>query len=273
EAASQHPDLFVGLTLAGLSAESRKRRLSMWGWTYYTLQRPFQTVINNPQRALWIVVLTAGLLAMFYWRSSMYLTGPKCELMGWTLPLAKGCGQMVKLTTTLILLPVSRTTMTWLRETPLRRIVPFDDAMQFHILLGTLGFVFAWVHTIAHINDIYRWGDPRSSELYHAAFPKVQKQPSYFELCTSLVAVTGTIQLVTYSLVFVTASNWPRRAPWMVNTSLGKHLNNFTLIWRVHLLTVVYLASLLFHPMPHIPDEQNEWGHSDVWVWVGEYHL
>ncbi|CAD7701971.1 unnamed protein product [Ostreobium quekettii] len=269
EAASKYPDLVVGLTLAGLGAEARKRRLSMWGRISYTLQQPFRMVINNPQRALWIVVLTAGLLGMFYWRLSMYLTGPKCDLMGWTLPLAKGCGQMVKFTTTLILLPVSRTTMTWLRETPLRHIVPFDDAMQFHILLGKLGFIFAWIHTIAHVNDIYRWGDPESSQLYYAAFPGEKKQPTHLELCMSLVAVTGIIQLISYSLVFLTASNWPRRAPWMVNTPLGKYLNNFKLIWRVHHLTVVYMAALLFHPMPHIPDEKNEWGHSDVWAWVG----
>eukprot|EP00803_Ostreobium_quekettii_P010653 evm.model.scf_1493.2 EVM.evm.TU.scf_1493.2 scf_1493:10038-12559(-) len=118
QAASVHPDVFAGLTLAGLSAEPKKRQLSMWGKISCTLRRPFRAVVNNPQRSLWIVVLTAGLLGMFYWRLSMYLAGPKFHLMGWTLPLAKGCGQMVKLTTTLILLPVSRTTMTWLRCAP-----------------------------------------------------------------------------------------------------------------------------------------------------------
>ncbi|CAD7698281.1 unnamed protein product [Ostreobium quekettii] len=269
EATSKYPDLVVGLTLANLGKDSRKRRLSVWGGITYTLQQPFRTVINNPQRTLWLVVLIASLMAMFYWRLSMYMHGPKCDLMGWTLPLAKGCGQMIKLTTTLILLPVSRATMTWLRATPLRHIIPFDDAMQFHILLGTLGFVFAWIHTLAHVNDIYKWGDRHHSELFKAAFPEEQRQPSHMELCMSLVAVTGMIQLISYSLVFLTASNWPRRAPWMVNTRLGKYLNNFKLIWRVHHLAAVYIVSLLFHPMPNLPDESNEWGYSDVWVWVG----
>ena len=103
----------------------------------------------------------------------------------------------------------------------MRHFVPFDDAIAFHILLGTLGFIFAWIHTLAHVNDILRWGDSNYHHLYQAAFPLEEKQPTHWELCTSLVAVTGVVQLVSYTLVFLTASNWPRRAHWMVNTQLG----------------------------------------------------
>ncbi len=53
----------------------------------------------------------------------------------------------------LILLPVSRNTMTWLRETPLREVVPFDDCITFHRLLGTLGLLSSLVHTACHMVD------------------------------------------------------------------------------------------------------------------------
>lgn len=269
EATSQYPDLLVGLTVLGLGSESSKKGLGLLKGVTDTLCEGYKTVINNPQRTLWIVILILALMGAFCWRAYMYSSGPKARLMSWTLPVAKGCGQMIKVTTTLILLPVSRTTMTRLRETPLRHIIPFDDAIAFHILLGTLGFIFAWIHALAHVHDLMRWGNPDLLYRFHDAFPDVVKQPTHFELWTSLVAITGCTQLLAYTLVFLTASNWPRRAPWMVNTRLGKWLNDFKLIWRVHHLTAVYIGSLLFHPFPHIPDESNEWGYSDVWAWIG----
>lgn len=115
EALSKYPDLLVGLTVVGLGSESAKKGLGLVKYVTDAVQQGYRTVINNPQRTLWIVLLIAALTGALYWRASRYSHGPKCELMSWTLPLAKGCGQMIKVTTTLILLPVSRTTMTWLR--------------------------------------------------------------------------------------------------------------------------------------------------------------
>ena len=54
------------------------------------------------------------------------------KLLGWTLPVAKGCAQAMKVTFTLILLPVSRNLMTTLRDTILRRFFRFDRAIEFH---------------------------------------------------------------------------------------------------------------------------------------------
>ena len=56
----------------------------------------------------------------------------KRKLLSWTLPVAKGCGQAMKVTFTLILLPVSRNLMTTLRDTVLRRFFLFDQAIEFH---------------------------------------------------------------------------------------------------------------------------------------------
>lgn len=267
-AISKYPDLLVGLTLVGLGPE-KKQQTGIFHWLKESMKQGYRNVINNPQRATWIVLLVALLFGAFWWRASRYADDAKSDLMGWSLPIAKGCGQMIKVTTALILLPVSRNTTTWLRETPLRYIIPFDDAVAFHILLGTLGFIFAWIHALAHVNDILCWGNPKYSHLFYKAFPDEEKQPTYVELGTSLVAVSGIIMLVTYTLVFATASNWPRRTSWMQRTSFGKKLNNFNLIWYMHHLVAVYIAMLLVHPIPHIPDEKNEWGYSDTWAWIG----
>lgn len=46
-------------------------------------------------------------------------------------------------------------------------------------------------------------------------------------------------------------------------------MNNFNFIWYMHHLVLVLLALIMMHPKPHIPDEKNEWGYSDVWAWIG----
>lgn len=56
----------------------------------------------------------------------------KRRLLSWSLPVAKGCAQAMKVTFTLILIPVSRTLMTTLRETFLKQFFVFDGAIGFH---------------------------------------------------------------------------------------------------------------------------------------------
>ena len=54
------------------------------------------------------------------------------RLFGWTFPVAKGCAEAMKATFMLILLPVSRNLMTTLRDTILKHLFPFDDAIELH---------------------------------------------------------------------------------------------------------------------------------------------
>lgn len=107
------------------------------------------------------------------------------------------------------------------RMTFLRHIFPFDDAIGLHKLLGSLGFVFAVIHSLCHVVDVWRWGDPGRRELFFLAFPDETRQPTHFELLRSQVAITGMGMLSIYSIVFLTASNWPRRSPWLQETRLG----------------------------------------------------
>eukprot|EP00803_Ostreobium_quekettii_P007709 evm.model.scf_293.5 EVM.evm.TU.scf_293.5 scf_293:83743-88253(+) len=95
----------------------------------------------------------------------------KRMLLSWTLPVAKGCGQAMKCIFTVILFPVSRNLMTALRTTFLRHIFRFDDAIEFHKVVGYTGFFFAWTHTICHIVDVIRWVQTRRFARWSWAFP------------------------------------------------------------------------------------------------------
>jgi hypothetical protein len=52
--------------------------------------------------------------------------------MGYCLLTAKGAAETLKFNMALILLPVCRNTITWLRSTRLGPLVPFDDNINFH---------------------------------------------------------------------------------------------------------------------------------------------
>lgn len=71
--------------------------------------------MNNIQRLVIITVTVMMCVVCFYWRYSMWAHTPKRELMSWTLPIAKGCGQAMKIVFSLILIPVSRNCLTWAR--------------------------------------------------------------------------------------------------------------------------------------------------------------
>eukprot|EP00210_Caulerpa_lentillifera_P004640 g4425.t1 len=95
----------------------------------------------------------------------------KRKLLGWALPVAKGCAQAMKVVFTLILIPVSRNLMTTLRETFLKQYLAFDEAIEYHKFLGTLGFWLAWAHTLCHGVGISRWRDEERFKWWSFAFP------------------------------------------------------------------------------------------------------
>lgn len=95
----------------------------------------------------------------------------KRKLLSWTLPIAKGAGQAMKGTFTLILFPVSRNLMTTLRNTFLKNLFDFDEAIEFHRFLGKFGFFFAWLHTLCHVVDVIRWSETGRFERWSWAFP------------------------------------------------------------------------------------------------------
>lgn len=83
---------------------------------------------------LWLVT-TASLFA---WKFYQYRNRTSFQVMGYCLPVAKGAAETLKLNMALILLPVCRNTLTWLRSTRARKIVPFDDNINFHKVIEHL---------------------------------------------------------------------------------------------------------------------------------------
>ena len=84
-------------------------------------------------RRAWVVALwCAAMASLFAWRFVQYRRSAAFRVMGYCLPTAKGAAETLKLNMALVLLPVCRNTLTWLRSTWARFFVPFDDSIAFH---------------------------------------------------------------------------------------------------------------------------------------------
>ena len=90
-------------------------------------------LLDNWQRC-WVIVLWFIVMAiLFTYKYIQYRRSPVYPVMGDCVCMAKGAAETVKLNMALILLPVCRNTITWLRnKTRLGRVVPFDDNLNFH---------------------------------------------------------------------------------------------------------------------------------------------
>ena len=88
---------------------------------------------DNWQR-VWVLALWIGvMLGLFAYKFVQYRNKAAYQVMGHCVCMAKGAAETLKLNMAIILLPVCRNTITWLRnKTKLGVVVPFDDNLNFH---------------------------------------------------------------------------------------------------------------------------------------------
>ena len=109
--------------LQGLRTRSPIRRMS----------RRLLYYLQENWRRLWLLTLwVCIMIGLFTWKFIQYKQKDAFQIMGYCLLTAKGAAETLKLNMALILLPVCRNTITWLRSTKLAYIVPFDDNINFH---------------------------------------------------------------------------------------------------------------------------------------------
>lgn len=99
--------------------------------------KTLQSLALEYWRRAWILLLWLVTIAcLFGWKLFQYRNRSSFHVMSYCLPVAKGAAETLKLNMALILLPVCRNTLTWLRSTRARKFVPFDDNINFHKVGG-----------------------------------------------------------------------------------------------------------------------------------------
>ncbi|XP_009278748.1 PREDICTED: NADPH oxidase 5 [Aptenodytes forsteri] len=77
------------------------------------------------------------------------------SLGGW-MAVARGCGQCLNFNCAFLAVLMLRRCLTWLRATPIAKVLPLDQHVVFHQLVGYVVLALAAVHTGAHIANFSR---------------------------------------------------------------------------------------------------------------------
>eukprot|EP00249_Psilotum_nudum_P018731 c26937_g1_i2 orf=588-2774(+) len=219
------------------------------------------------QRA-WILLLwLAAMVGLFTWKFFQYKYRTDFLVMGYCLCTAKGAAETLKLNFALILLPVCRNTITWLRSTILGSIIPFDDNINFHKIISGGIALGVLMHAGSHLACDF----PRIANANHEMFilsiaPDFgDHQPSYMGILLTTEVMTGIIMVILMSIAYVLANHWSRRnlvkLPWPFH-----RLTGFNAFWYSHHLFLVVYALLIVHSL--FLFLSHGWRQKTTWMYI-----
>ncbi|XP_074321979.1 respiratory burst oxidase homolog protein C-like [Apium graveolens] len=188
-------------------------------------------VLDNWRR-VWILAVWLGITAsLFAYKYLQYKNKAAYEVMGVCVCLAKGAAETLKFNMALILLPVCRNTITWLRnKTRLGVAVPFDSNIKFHQIITVGIAIGVGIHVMAHLacdfprllhtDEEKNVGDYVHHERSAPANKndvdekcinkKLFLMRSASNLIVGVEGVTGIIMVVLMAIAFTLASPWLR---------------------------------------------------------------
>ncbi|PWZ17189.1 hypothetical protein Zm00014a_015785 [Zea mays] len=224
--------------LAGLRKRSPIRKIS----------RTLNYYLEDNWKRVWVLAVWIGIMAgLFIWKFIQYRNRYVFDVMGYCVTTAKGAAETLKLNMALILLPVCRNTITWLRNTKAARALPFDDNINFHKTIAAAIVVGVVLHAGNHLVCDF----PRlisSSEVKYAPLRKYfgENKPTYLDLVKGVEGITGIIMVVCMLIAFTLATRWFRRSLVKLPRPFDK-LTGFNAFWYSHHLFIIVYISLVIH--------------------------
>eukprot|EP00250_Pteridium_aquilinum_P020020 c24671_g1_i1 orf=344-3124(+) len=198
----------------------------------------------------WVIWLwVASMCTLFTWKFMQYKNRSAAHVMGYCLCTAKGTAETLKLNMALILLPVCRNTITWLRSTFLANLIPFDDNLNFHKLIAVAIMLGVLLHGGIHLTCDFPRIARADEELFKASLGTVfPVKPSYKDLLMTQEVMAGIIMVALMSIAFVLALRQFRRGsiklPWPL-----QRLTGFNAFWYSHHLFILVYCLLIYHSL------------------------
>ncbi|CAI0387551.1 unnamed protein product [Linum tenue] len=204
-------------------------------------------ILENWQRG-WILTLWMTAMAcLFAWKFSVYKDKAAYQVMGNCLATAKGAAETLKLNMALILFPVCRNTITWLRSTRARAVVPFDDNINFHKMIAIAIAVGVLVHGGSHLGcDFPRLANASPEKFDLIASDFKGEKPTYGDLLASVEGVTGISMVLLLAIAFTLATSQFRRNVVRLPPPFNR-LTGFNAFWYSHHLTCIVYIMLFVH--------------------------
>lgn len=224
--------------LQGLRKRSRIRRLSS-EFVYYLQENWKRLWVLS----FWIMIM----IGLFTWKFYEYKQKAAYKVMGYCLLTAKGAAETLKFNMALILFPVCRNTITWLRSTKLGYVVPFDDNINFHKTIAAAIVVGVILHVGNHLACDFPRLENSSATAYHPLIGDFGKQkPSYIQLVEGVEGVTGILMVVLMVIAFTLATTWFRRNLIKLPKPFDR-ITGFNAFWYSHHLFIVVYILLVVH--------------------------
>ncbi|VYS59469.1 unnamed protein product [Arabidopsis thaliana] len=219
-------------------------------------------------KKIWVVTLWLAVnVVLFMWKYEEFTTSPLYNITGRCLCAAKGTAEILKLNMALILVPVLRRTLTFLRSTFLNHLIPFDDNINFHKLIAVAIAVISLLHTALHMLCNY----PRLSSCPYNFYSDYAgnllgaKQPTYLGLMLTPVSVTGVLMIIFMGISFTLAMHYFRRNIVKLPIPFNR-LAGFNSFWYAHHLLVIAYALLIIHG--YILIIEKPWYQKTTWMYV-----
>ncbi|KAJ1285265.1 hypothetical protein BS78_03G267000 [Paspalum vaginatum] len=224
--------------LAGLRKKSPIRKISTT-LGYY---------LEDNWKRLWVLALWIGIMAgLFTWKFMQYRNRYVFDVMGYCVTTAKGAAETLKLNMAIILLPVCRNTITWLRSTRAARALPFDDNINFHKTIAAAIVVGIILHAGNHLVCDFPRLINSSNEKYAPLGQYFgETKPTYFALVKGVEGITGVIMVICMIIAFTLATRWFRRSLVKLPKPFDK-LTGFNAFWYSHHLFIIVYLALIVH--------------------------
>ncbi|KAE9587363.1 putative NAD(P)H oxidase (H(2)O(2)-forming) [Lupinus albus] len=224
--------------------------------------------LNDNWQRSWVMLLWIGVMfGLFAYKFMQYRRKAAYEVMGHCVCMAKGAAETLKLNMAIILLPVCRNTITWLRnKTKLGIAVPFDDNLNFHKVIAVAVAIAVGIHGIYHLACDFPRLLQADSEKYKLMQPFFGDQPqNYWFFIKSWEGVTGIIMVVLMAIAFTLASPWFRRGRVKLPKPLDS-LTGFNAFWYSHHLFIIVYALLIVHGIKLYLTK--EWYKKTTWMYL-----
>ncbi|KAJ3688508.1 hypothetical protein LUZ61_017672 [Rhynchospora tenuis] len=215
----------------------------LWKWFKYFMEDNWKRVWVM---GLWLTIC----VGLFTWKFIYYKSNPTFQVMGYCVCIAKGGAETTKLNMAIVLLPVCRNLVTWLRsKTKLGTVVPFNDNLNFHKTIAWGVAVGAGLHIIPHlICDFPRILHETDYQYYTylAQFFGPKRPPNYWWFVKGVEGVTGLIITILMVIAYIFAQPWFRRSKMQEGSVLWK-LSGFNTFWYSHHLFVIVYIVFIWH--------------------------
>nr|ADR70883.1 respiratory burst oxidase E [Manihot esculenta] len=223
-------------------------------------------ILENWQRGLILMMWMMTMACLFAWKFYQYKNRAAFQVMGYCLCTAKGAAETLKLNMALILLPVCRNTLTWLRSTRARSFIPFDDNINFHKIIAQAIAVGVILHAGNHLFcDFPRLINSSPEKFSLIASDFHNKKPTYKYILTGVEGVTGISMVVLMVIAFTLATSQFRRNLVKLPAPFNR-LTGFNAFWYSHhLLGLVYVLLLVHGTFLFLT---HSWNQKTTWMYV-----